>query len=125
MENDEGIRRRHAGEHSVHQGATRRYGSQGINAVAFHPGNANTNFASDTKSPIRFFYHTPLGRLILVSPEKGAKPLVWLAEGTPGIDWQPGEYYEKTKLAKRNNPQASDAELARQIWDRSTEMAGV
>jgi hypothetical protein len=55
----------------------------------------------------------------MVSPEKGAGQLVWLAEGTPGRDWKSGTYYEGYKLAKRNNPQALDDALARQLWDRT------
>ena len=45
---------------------------------------------------MRVMYRTPLGRLAgMVSTEKGAEPLVWLAEGAPGTDWVSGEYYEK------------------------------
>ncbi|WP_161884433.1 SDR family NAD(P)-dependent oxidoreductase [Deinococcus alpinitundrae] len=98
----------------------RRYGPQGITAVAFHPGNVATNFASDTTHWIRFLYRTPLRRLI-ISPEQGGQHLTWLAEGTPGVTWTPGVYYENDKIA-RSNPQASDAGLARQLWDRSVAM---
>ncbi|MGB2765542.1 MAG: SDR family NAD(P)-dependent oxidoreductase [Propionicimonas sp.] len=103
----------------------RRYGDQGISAVAFHPGNVRTNFASDTTSAMRFIYHTPLGRLTgLISPEKGAEPLAWLAQGTPGRDWVSGEYYEKQKIAK-TNPQAGDPQLASGLWERSVDMVGL
>ena len=103
----------------------RRYGDQGISAVAFHPGNVRTNFASDTTSAMRFIYHTPLGRLTgLISPEKGTEPLVWLAQGTPGRDWVSGEYYEKQKIAK-TNPQAGDPQLASGLWERSVDMVGL
>lgn len=103
----------------------RRYRGRGISAAAFHPGNVRTNFASDTTSVMRFVYHSPLGRLTgLISPEKGAEPLVWLAEGTPGRDWASGEYYEKKKPAK-TNPQAADTQLARGLWDKSAELVGL
>jgi NAD(P)-dependent dehydrogenase (short-subunit alcohol dehydrogenase family) len=102
-----------------------RYADEGISAAAFHPGNVRTNFASDTTSFMRFIYHSPLGRLSgLISPEKGAEPLVWLTEGIPGTDWKSGEYYEKNKVAK-TNPQAADAQLAAKLWDRSAEMVGL
>ncbi|WP_218221889.1 SDR family NAD(P)-dependent oxidoreductase [Nesterenkonia sp. Act20] len=100
----------------------RRFSDRGISAVAFHPGNVRTSFASDTTSVMRFIYQTPLGRLTgLISPEKGAAPLVWLAEGTPGREWVPGEYYEKQKIAQ-TNPQAADAALAAGLWDKSAEL---
>ena len=97
----------------------RRYGGQGISAVAFHPGTVATNFASDSTSWIRFAYHSPIRRLAgLITPEMGAKQLVWLAESEPKVDWKPGEYYEKGKVSK-TNMQASDANFAREFWDVS------
>jgi NAD(P)-dependent dehydrogenase (short-subunit alcohol dehydrogenase family) len=102
----------------------RRYHDQGISAAAFHPGNVATNFASDTTSWFRFIYRTPLKRLALIGPDKGGQTLTWLAEGTPGTTWQPGEYYEKNKPAT-TTPQADDARLARQLWDRSAALLGL
>lgn len=103
----------------------RRFGRHGLSAVAFHPGVVRTSFASDTTSVMRFLYQTPLARLLgLLSPEQGARPLVWLAEGEPGTDWMPGEYYEKQKVAV-TNPQASDEQLAADLWRRSAEYVGL
>ena len=99
-----------------------RYGSQGISAVAFHPGTVATNFASESTSWIRFAYHSPFKRLVgLITPEMGAKQLVWLAESEPKVDWKPGEYYEKGKIGKTNK-QASDPTLARELWDVTAAM---
>jgi NAD(P)-dependent dehydrogenase (short-subunit alcohol dehydrogenase family) len=104
----------------------RRFSSQGISAAAFHPGNVRTNFASDTTSIMRLVYQTSIGRRLmgLITPEKGAKPLVWLAEGTPGRDWISGEYYEKQEVAK-TNAQAGDPDLAFRLWETSAEMVGL
>lgn len=103
----------------------RRFGRRGLSAVAFHPGVVRTSFASDTTSTMRFLYQTPLARLLgLLSPEQGARPLVWLAEGEPGTDWMPGEYYEKQKVAA-TNPQALDEQLAAELWRRSAEYVGL
>jgi NAD(P)-dependent dehydrogenase (short-subunit alcohol dehydrogenase family) len=102
----------------------RRYHAQGINTAAFHPGNVATNFAAESTSPMRFIYQTPLKHLVLISPDKGAENLVWLVNGTPGGDWVSGEYYEKKKVAK-TNPQAGDATLAREFWNRSADMLGL
>ncbi|WP_416986229.1 SDR family NAD(P)-dependent oxidoreductase [Streptomyces sp. T028] len=100
----------------------RRYHAQGIAAVAFHPGVVATNFASDTTHFMRYVYHTPvIKNLFTISPDKSAKELVWLAEGTPGTTWQPGEYYEKRKPAP-STEQARDRELARLLWDRSADL---
>ena len=103
----------------------RRYHGQGIAAAAFHPGVVGSNFASDTTHFMRHFYHTPVVKsLVTISPDKGADQLTWLAEGTPGTTWQPGEYYEKRKPAP-SCAQARDPELARQFWDRSAALLSI
>jgi NAD(P)-dependent dehydrogenase (short-subunit alcohol dehydrogenase family) len=98
----------------------RRYGAEGIATAAFHPGIVATNFAADSTSPMRHAYKTFLNRFLL-SPERGADTLVWLATATPGQDWISGAYYAKRALAKANR-QAYDADLARELWDRSEAM---
>ncbi|WP_422770654.1 SDR family NAD(P)-dependent oxidoreductase [Plantactinospora sp. WMMC1484] len=102
----------------------RRYADQGITAVAFHPGNIASNFANQSKGLFRFVYNNPMTRLMLSRTEKGGAALTWLAEGTPGVTWLPGEYYEKNKITK-TNPQASDVALALQLWDRSAALTGL
>ena len=100
----------------------RRYGAEGIRTASFHPGVVATNFAAESTSPMRHAYKTILNRFLL-SPEQGADTLVWLATATPGQDWISGAYYAKRALAKANK-QAYDAELARELWDRSAAMVG-
>lgn len=101
----------------------RRYHSRGISTAAFHPGNVATSFGTQSESRLMKFITTNrITRAMLITPEKGADQLVWLAESRPGVDWQSGAYYEKRKPAKRVNPQALDADLARRLWDRSEEL---
>lgn len=102
----------------------RRHGPDGLAAAAFHPGGVATNFASATGTPLRFLYRTALGRRLMISPERGAETLVWLAEGTPGRDWRSGGYYEKKKPA-RTNPRAHDDALADALWEHSAELVGL
>jgi NAD(P)-dependent dehydrogenase (short-subunit alcohol dehydrogenase family) len=103
----------------------RRYRDQGIAAAAFHPGVVGTNFASETTHLMRHFYHTPvISTLFTISADKGATGLVWLAEHDPDASWQPGNYFQKNKVATTNR-QADDAELARQLWDRSAAMVNL
>jgi NAD(P)-dependent dehydrogenase (short-subunit alcohol dehydrogenase family) len=100
----------------------RRYHDQGISAVAFHPGVVASSFASTSTNHLtKFFYASRLGRSFMVSSEKGADQLVWLATAEPGKDWDPGTYYEKRRPG-RLQPQAHDADLARQLWDRSEQL---
>ena len=101
----------------------RRYGAQGIAAAAFHPGNVSSNFALGSQSFLRHVYR--LGHMFMVSPETGAEQLVWLAQTSPGVDWTPGAYYEKGRVAKKVNPQTRDPNLARQLWERSEQLLGI
>ena len=96
----------------------RRHGGDGVAAVAFHPGVVRSNFGADSTQAMRFFYHGPLARLLTISNEKGADQLVWFAEGRPGLTFQPGAYYESRRVAKVH-PQARDADLAKELWERS------
>ena len=98
----------------------RRYGAEGITTAAFHPGVVATNFAAESTSPMRHAYKTFLNRFLL-SPEQGADTLVWLATARPGQDWVSGAYYARRALAKANK-QAYDADLARELWERSEEL---
>lgn len=99
----------------------RRYRSHGATSTAFHPGNIASGFSSTKGSAMHALYATPLRRLFLTSPEKGARTLVFLAEGTPGEDYPTGKYYERCKVA-RPNRQAADGALALGLWNRSVAM---
>lgn len=95
----------------------RRYHSDGLNAVAFHPGIVASGFAKGANQTImKYFQRQPVRRLITVSPEKGADTLVWLATSTPGVDWLPGRYYVRRRPARISRIAANDA-LCRQLWD--------
>lgn len=96
-----------------------RFGTHGVNAVAFHPGIVASSFAHDTTHFMRRIYHGPLKRLLTVTPDKGADQLIWLAEGTPEETFLPGAYYESRRIATKVNPQMHDARLATQLWARS------
>jgi NAD(P)-dependent dehydrogenase (short-subunit alcohol dehydrogenase family) len=99
----------------------RRHHSDGIAAVAFHPGVVRSNFASDTTHFMRFMYHSPLKYLSTISPEVSGRRLTALAEGKPGVDWQPGEVYDKSKPMPVRFKD-DDGSIARQLWERSEEM---
>jgi NAD(P)-dependent dehydrogenase (short-subunit alcohol dehydrogenase family) len=101
----------------------RRHRTDGIAAAAFHPGVVRTSFSAEFGGAFSVGYTSVLRRL-LRSPEKGAETLVWLATSTPGRDWLSGEFY-KDKQVSRANRQAYDPTLAKELWDRSVEMAGL
>ncbi|KAD3633021.1 SDR family NAD(P)-dependent oxidoreductase [Arthrobacter yangruifuii] len=96
----------------------RRYRSHGATSTAFHPGVIGSSFSSAEGSAMRAVYQSPLLRRLLPTPEKGARTLVYLAEGTPGTDYPTGKYFVRSKVA-RPNKQAGDAALALGLWNRS------
>jgi hypothetical protein len=59
----------------------------------------------------------------MLSPERGADTLLWLLDGTPGRDWEPGGYYERRRPG-RASPQVHDA-LAARLWDASARLVGL
>jgi NAD(P)-dependent dehydrogenase (short-subunit alcohol dehydrogenase family) len=103
----------------------RRFNGEGISAAAFHPGTIATDFASELAGPMSFIYKKSFTRRFLRSPVKGAGQLTWLATGTPGEDWESGEYYENYKPAKKTHAQAEDPALAAALWDLSFDLLGL
>jgi len=97
----------------------RRAGDQGVTAVAFHPGVVRTNFAHEAWGAISWVYTSPLRYLLPTTAAQGADTLVFLAEGTPGVDFPPGRYLIRRREA-RTRSFVSDPSLAKALW-RATE----
>lgn len=102
----------------------RRYSARGLAAAAFHPGIIGSNFASEPGSALGRVYQNPLAKRLLGSPESGARTLVWLAEHCPSPVCPSGGYFARRRIA-RPAPQALDADLARELWERSVRMSGL
>jgi NAD(P)-dependent dehydrogenase (short-subunit alcohol dehydrogenase family) len=98
----------------------RRYHASGLSAATFHPGYVDSNFGEASGSRILHFmkHHMPITARFTATPDEGADQLVWLASSTPGVDWTPGEFYSKGKIAKANRA-AYNSALARELWDRT------
>lgn len=99
-----------------------RYHTDGLSTAAFHPGVVSTNFAHGANGVMKALYHTPLRKVLgMITPEKGADTLVWLASHQPGADWQSGQYYKKRSSAF-STKFANDPGLADRLWDKSLAM---
>jgi NAD(P)-dependent dehydrogenase (short-subunit alcohol dehydrogenase family) len=98
----------------------RRYHASGLSAATFHPGYVNSNFGDASGSRFLSFmkYRVPLTARFTATADQGADQLVWLASSTPGVDWTPGEYYSKHKIAKANRAAYSPG-FGRELWDRT------
>lgn len=107
------------------KGLHARHHSQGINAVALHPGNIASNFGKETGNRwMKLIYASPAARL-LSTPDDGADNLLWAIDGTPGTTWTSGEYYESRKPPRRPNPQQNDTALIDAFWAESARRTGL
>lgn len=93
---------------------------RGVRGVSFHPGVVATGFAREGSSMTQMLYSRFVSSLFMISSEKGADTLVWLAT-TAAVE--PGAYYYKRKVAS-TSAAAKDPELARKLWDASAKLIG-
>ncbi|MFI9507415.1 SDR family NAD(P)-dependent oxidoreductase [Nocardia sp. NPDC052566] len=98
----------------------RRTEGTGLTTAAFHPGAVATH-VYDRSRIAAPFVRSPLGRLIFLSPEKGADPLVRLVDTTDEIN---GRYFHRFKLERPSNKQAVDQDLAQRLWVLSERITG-
>jgi NAD(P)-dependent dehydrogenase (short-subunit alcohol dehydrogenase family) len=98
----------------------RRYHASGLSTATFHPGYVDSNFGEASGSRFLLFmkYHVTIISRFTATVDQGADQLVWLASSTPGVDWTPGEYYSKGKIAKAHRAAYNPA-LARELWDHT------
>jgi NAD(P)-dependent dehydrogenase (short-subunit alcohol dehydrogenase family) len=92
-----------------------------LHANCFHPGVVRTGFGKNDNGIWKVL--TTVAGPFFRSPERGARSLVWLAlsDEAAGLT---GEYVQDEKVA-RPSARAQDDDLARGLWERSTELAGL
>lgn len=89
-----------------------------ILSTAFHPGVVRSNFAAGTLAR-PFFRFMPF----LVTPEKGADTMTWLASAPPPKLLSGGYYIKRELRAPAGS--ATDAALAARLWDASLAAVGL
>lgn len=93
----------------------------GLHANCFHPGVVRTGFGKNETGVWKVL--TTLGGPFFRSPERGARSLVWLARGEEGGRLT-GEYVQDEKVIQPSAA-ARDPKLARELWERSADLAGL
>ncbi len=91
----------------------RRFGPQGLAAVALHPGAVGSSFGSGYDDVVGRFY-AAAGRF-MASPERGADTLVWLAQGRPGINYPAGRFFANRSVSGTHRL-AGDPVAASLLW---------
>jgi retinol dehydrogenase 12 len=99
----------------------RRLDGTGVTANCAHPGVVRTGFGRESRPLLRF--GLTLARPFLLSPERGADTIVYLAS-SPDVAGETGGYYVKRQ---RREPSAAarDDAAARKLWDISEKMTGL
>ncbi len=93
----------------------RRFAGTNATANCFHPGVVHTGFGRD-KGLISMFQNT-LGKLVLLTPEKGADTLVYLASSDEALKTH-GKFWVKRKV-KSPSPAGQDAVAASLLWTQT------
>jgi NAD(P)-dependent dehydrogenase (short-subunit alcohol dehydrogenase family) len=100
-----------------------------VRAVAAHPGYAATNLQSHTGSRLQHVGMWIGNKLVAQSDEQGAWPTLYAAsQDIPGDSYVGPDGFQEGRghptLVGRSDA-ASDADVARRLWERSEELTGV
>jgi NAD(P)-dependent dehydrogenase (short-subunit alcohol dehydrogenase family) len=100
----------------------RRIAGTGVTANCLHPGFVATRFGDQSGGilSVAVKIAKPIGA---ISPQDGAKTIIYLAS-SPEVEGKSGGYYYKNKLATPTKEAQSDAD-AKRLWDVSAQLAGM
>ncbi len=100
----------------------RRLDGSGVTVNALHPGAVATGLWSNPARGLAGLV-TPLTRLVMRSPEKGAETAVYLAT-SPEVEGVTGKYFVDMKQ-KYSSRASQDTEAARRLWQISEDLTGL
>ena len=100
----------------------RRLAGSGVTANALHPGFVATRFGNDSGGIVRAVLKVakPIGA---ISPEEGARTIIYLAS-SPDVAAVSGGYFYECKPATPT-AEARNDEDAKRLWDISQQIAGL
>jgi retinol dehydrogenase 12 len=99
----------------------RRLDGTGVTANCAHPGVVRTGFGRDARPLLKI--GIAIGRAFMLSPERGADTVVYLAS-SPDVTDQTGGYYVK-RQQREPSAAARDDAAARKLWEISEKMTGL
>jgi NAD(P)-dependent dehydrogenase (short-subunit alcohol dehydrogenase family) len=95
----------------------RRVPAAQVAANAMHPGVVGTSLLFGGWAPLRLF------KLLMRTPERGARTTVYLAS-SPEVEGMSGGYYQDERPARLSRA-ARDDDAARRLWEISEQMTGL
>jgi NAD(P)-dependent dehydrogenase (short-subunit alcohol dehydrogenase family) len=99
----------------------RRLAGTGVTANCAHPGVVRTGFGRSGSPLLRM--GLTIARPFLLSPERGASTVVYLAT-SPDVAGATGGYYVKSRLREPSRAAQDDATALR-LWELSEELTGL
>jgi retinol dehydrogenase 12 len=99
----------------------RRLEGTGVTANCAHPGVVRTGFGRDASPLLRI--GLTIARPFLLSPERGASTIVYLAT-SPDVADATGGYYVKSQRREPSKA-AQDEATAQRLWELSEELTGL
>jgi len=93
-----------------------------VTANALHPGVVASSLFRDLPPPLPLLFASA-GRLVMLSPEAGARTSVYLASAAE-VEGASGGYYVRCRLAAPSRAAQSDADAAR-LWRESARLTGL
>jgi retinol dehydrogenase 12 len=99
----------------------RRLDGTGVTANCLHPGVVRTGFGRDARPLMRI--GISIARPFMLSPERGADTIVYLAS-SPDVATRTGGFYEKRELREPSSA-ARDDGLAGRLWEISERLTGL
>jgi len=99
----------------------RRLQGTGVTANCLHPGFVATRFADQSGGLVAPLVR--IAKLFAISPEQGAKTIVYLAS-SPQVAQTSGVYFIRSRPAEPSET-ARDDRLAGQLWEKTAALAGI
>jgi retinol dehydrogenase 12 len=99
----------------------RRWAGKGVTANCLHPGFVATRYGDNSGGLLSVGVR--IAKLFAISPEKGARTLIYLAT-SPEVADISGGYFAKCRLTKPSHDAEDDA-AARRLWDVTARLAGI
>ena len=100
---------------------SRRLEGTSVTANCLHPGTVATNIWGSAMGPFSFLGR--ISRLFLISPERGAETVVYLAS-SPEVEGVTGKYYQQMH-EKESSAESYDEPLGKRLWSDSEKLTGL
>lgn len=101
------------------QELARRFAGTGVTANSLHPGVVNTGVWREARGVLGLL--VGLGKLFMVTPERGAAPVIRLATA-PELAGRSGLYFDRDR-ERPASPAALDDAAASRLWEESLRLA--